>query len=106
MSEGGDGFWAAAVLIHVPKERIDEAMDAIKRNLKAQAVGFIAMKEGEGEKLETKDYLDNTQYLFSYWQRDEFRDVLAKHGMISRYESYIPMSERTKWLTYIVQVQT
>jgi SAM-dependent methyltransferase len=99
-----DGFWAAAVLIHVPKGRIDEALDAIKRNMNAKAMGFLAMKEGEGERLEVKDYLEDTPYFFAYWQRDEFRDVLAQHGMTSLYEGYIPMSERTKWLTYIVQV--
>lgn len=99
-----DGFWAAAVLIHVPKDRMDEALKSIKRNMKAKAIGFLAMKEGEGERLEVKSDLDDTQYLFAYWQRDEFRDVLARHGMTSLYEGYIPMSERTKWLTYIVQI--
>lgn len=98
-----DGFWAAAVLIHVPKNRIDEAIEAIKRNMKAKAVGFIAMKEGEGERIETKDYLEDTPYYFVYWQRSEFREVLKSHGMSSLYEGYIPMSERSKWLTYIVQ---
>jgi SAM-dependent methyltransferase len=99
-----DGFWAAAVLIHVPKDRINEALQAIQRNMHPGAIGFIAMKEGQGERVEVKDYLDNTQYLFTYWQRDEFRDVLQSHGMSSIYEGYIPMSEKSKWLTYIVKV--
>lgn len=98
-----DGFWAAAVLIHVPKSRIDEALEAIKRNIKTKAIGFLAMKEGDGERVESKDYLDNTQYFFAYWQRDEFRKVLECHGMTSLHEDYIPMGERTKWLTYIVR---
>jgi 2-polyprenyl-3-methyl-5-hydroxy-6-metoxy-1,4-benzoquinol methylase len=99
-----DGFWAAAVLIHVPKNRIDEALSAIKRNMKAKAVGFIAMKEGDGEEIQTKDYLKNTPYFFAFWQRNEFRDVLERHGMTSLYESYIPMSHGTKWLTYVVEI--
>lgn len=103
-AEPFDGFWAAAVLIHVPKERINDALAAIKRNMKPQAIGFIAMKEGLGEHLEEKDYLKDTKYFFSYWQRDEFRNVLAGHGMTPLYESYIPMSERTKWLAYIVEL--
>lgn len=98
-----DGFWAAAVLIHVPKDRIDEALEAIKKNMKTRAIGFLAMKEGEGERMEVKDYLEDTPYFFAYWQRDEFREVLARHGMTSLHEDYIPMSERTKWLTYIVR---
>lgn len=102
-AEPFDGFWAAAVLIHVPKNRIDEALEAINRNMKAHAVGFIAMKEGEGEKLEVKPDLNSTRYLFSYWQKGEFREVLQKHGLVPWYEDYIPMSERTKWLTYIVR---
>jgi SAM-dependent methyltransferase len=104
-TESFDGFWAAAVLIHVPKNRIDEALTAITKNIKAKAIGFIAMKEGEGEELQTKDYLKDTPYFFAFWQRDEFRDVLSRHGLTSLYEGYIPMSHGTKWLTYIVRNQ-
>ncbi|HEU5005043.1 MAG TPA: class I SAM-dependent methyltransferase [Candidatus Saccharimonadales bacterium] len=98
-----DGFWAAAVLIHVPKSRIDEALSSITKNMKAKAIGFIAMKEGEGEELQTKDYLKNTPYFFAFWQRGEFREVLTRHGMTTLHEDYIPMSHGTKWLTYIVR---
>ena len=98
-----DGFWAAAVLIHVPKSRITEALQAIKKNMKKRALGFIAMKEGEGEKVEERPELDNSRFLFTYWDRGEFRSILKENNFISLHEDYIPMSERTKWLTYIVR---
>ena len=100
-----DGFWCAAVLIHLPKERIDEALQAIKRNIKAKAIGFIAMKEGVGEGLETRPELDNAQFLFTYYQDDEFREVLSKNGLQVLRQGYMPMSQRTKWLTYHVRAE-
>lgn len=100
-----DGFWCAAVLIHIPKSRIDEALSAIRQNLKSRAIGFIAVKEGEGERLESKPDLNNASFLFSYWGREEFRDVLARNGFETLHEDYNPMSERTKWLTYIVRAE-
>lgn len=99
-----DGFWCAAVLIHVPKERINEALQAVKRNIKTGAIGFIAVKEGKGERLEQRPELNNANFFFAYWQNDEFKAVLAENGFDVLKEGYIPMSERTKWLTYIVKI--
>jgi SAM-dependent methyltransferase len=100
-----DGFWCAAVLIHLPKGRINEALGAIKRNMKAKAIGFIAIKEGEGEKLEVRPELDNAKFLFSYYQDDEFQNILSKNNFEVLRQGYMPMSERTKWLTYHVKAR-
>lgn len=104
-NEPFDGFWAAAVLLHVPKTRMDEALQSIRRNLRDHAIGFVAMKEGDGQQLEARPELDNANFLFSYWQREDFRESLAQNGFESLHEGYIPMSERSKWLTYIVRNQ-
>ena len=98
-----DGFWCAAVLIHIPKARIDEALGAIHRNMKAKAIGFIAMKEGAGQRLESRPDINDADFLFVYWQSDEFKKVLGQNGFEVLEEGYMPMSERTKWLTYIVR---
>lgn len=98
-----DGFWCAAVLIHIPKKRIGEALQAIKGNIKTQAIGFIAIKEGFGERLEARPELNNAEFLFSYWQNDEFKKTLDSNGFEVVCEDYIPISERTKWLCYIVK---
>lgn len=99
-----DGFWCAAVLIHVPKDRISEALLSINRNMKTGATGFITVKEGEGERLEQREELGNAKFLFAHWQNIEFKNTLEKNGYKVLNEGYMPMSKRTKWLTYHVQV--
>lgn len=100
-----DGFWCAAVLIHLPKERIDEALQSIKKNLKSKAIGFIAMKEGVGERLEERPELDDAEFLFTYYEDDEFKGVLARNGFEVLKQGYMPFSHRTKWLTYHVRAE-
>lgn len=99
-----NGFWCTAVLIHVPKARIDEALQSIHRNMLPKAVGFIAIKEGEGERLEVREELDNAEFLFSYWQNDEFKETLADNSMEVLSQGRMSFSQRTTWLTYHVRV--
>src|ERR1035441_4519688 len=37
-----DGFWASAVLLHIPKSRIDEALQRVKSVMRDNAIGFIS----------------------------------------------------------------
>lgn len=69
-----DGFWASAVLLHIPKDCMNEALQGIKSVVVTKAIGFISLKDGIGEKVE-KDEIDGEQLerFFSYWQREEFR---------------------------------
>lgn len=100
-----DGFWCSAVLLHIPRDRIDEALQAVYKNMKQGAIGFIAIKEGEGEKLEA-DYKSThvDERLFVYWADEDFSKRLVANGFNTVKSGYRPMSERTKWLTYIVKV--
>lgn len=98
-----DGFWCAAVLLHIPRARIDEALQAIKKNLKPGGVGFIAVKEGDGAKIEESGDAEGGARYFVLYKNDEFKKVLARNNFIILHEAYRPMSERTKWLTYIVR---
>ena len=100
-----DGFWCAAMLIHIPKSRINEALQAIKRNMRRGAIGFITIKEGIGEGLEQKTELDGGGRFFAYWQNNEFKKVLTSNGFEVIEEEYRPSSERSKWLIYFVKAQ-
>jgi SAM-dependent methyltransferase len=100
-----DGFWCVATLVHLPKKRIDEALQAIKRNLKPGAIGYLTVKEGSGQQLEKKIDLDGEGRLFSYWQNNEFKKTLNVNGFEVVAENYKPYSERSKWLTYHVQAK-
>lgn len=97
-----DGFWCAAVLLHIPRSRIDLALKNIRRAMKSSATGFIAIKEGEGEEVEDGEF---GQRLFTYWRNNDFKQVLSKSGFTVVSEDYRPMSERTRWLTYIIKAE-
>lgn len=76
-----DGFWCSAVLLHIPRNRIDEALQAVNKNMKQGAIGFIAIKEGEGEKLEADDKsTQGDERFFVYWTDEDFSKRLGVNG--------------------------
>lgn len=100
---GFDGFWASAVLLHVPKSRIDEALQAIIRCMKPRAVGFISLKQGKTEGVLEEEQSGKTyRRLFSFWMPYEFANVLERHH-IAILESAVRVADNTTWLTYIVR---
>lgn len=98
-----DGFWACAVLLHIPKKRIDEALQAITAVLKPGAIGMITMKDGDREEFEVRDKDGaHEERLFVYWKKDDFSEVLARNGFkVLEYE-YRPVSQRTNWHVFFV----
>ncbi len=105
-AEPFDGFWCAAVLLHIPRDRTDQALKSIKSTIKPGGVGFFAVKQGEGQKMETDD--KNTQddkRLFVYWSDQDFTAKLVENGFEVLDRGYKFVSERSKWLTYFVRVK-
>lgn len=100
-----DGFWCSAVLIHVPKQRIDEALRSIKRNIKAGGIGLIVIKRGKGEQIERREEFGGQKFFFTFWENNEFKKKLSENGYEVIAEGYRPVSKRSKWLTYHVRVQ-
>jgi len=101
-----DGFWAAAVLLHIPKSRMVEALGKIRNTMKPGAVGFISLKDGSGENLQEDDFGDKKlRRFYSYWTKDEFINVLE----VAEYElleySYKPNVGSTKenWYCFFVK---
>lgn len=94
-----DGFWTAATLLHIPKDEIEDSLQNIHTVVKNGGIGFISIKQGEGE-LE-----DETGRLFSYHTQDGFADLLIKNGFEVIEKDIQPMSESTIWLIYIVKVK-
>jgi len=92
-----DGFWASAVLLHIPRNEIETSLFAISSVLRNEGVGFITMKEGEGERIEKK-----TGRLFTYYKEEEFRDVLESTGF-SVLEVGRRDTEKDNWLIYYVK---
>jgi ubiquinone/menaquinone biosynthesis C-methylase UbiE len=93
-----DAFSSWAMLPHIPKERIGIALDAIRRVLKAGALGFVAMREGEEEKQESE-----TGRWFSYYLQDEFKEILKTHGFDIVHKGRKPSRADLVWLTFFVR---
>jgi hypothetical protein len=93
-----DAFSSWAMLLHIPKERIGIALDAIHGVLKKDALGFIAMREGEGEKQELA-----TGRWFSYYLQDEFGEILRTHGFDIVHQGRKPSRTDLVWLTFFVR---
>jgi ubiquinone/menaquinone biosynthesis C-methylase UbiE len=94
-----DAFFSWAMLPHIPKHRIDEALSSLKRVLKPGAMGFIAMREGEGEKQEKE-----TGRWFSYYQQEEFEKILQKNGFKMELKNKKPSRADLVWLTFFVSM--
>lgn len=97
-----DGFWCARVLLHVPKENIDVALQKIKATLKPDALGFISLVEGEGEFLD-----EQTGRYFYLYGHDEFSAILNRNGFIIEKQNKrahdVQRPWLRTWLTYFVR---
>lgn len=97
-----DLFWACAVLLHVPKQKMDTALQSISRVIKSGAVGCITLKKGEGERIVAGDHKGlNYSRFFSFYEQDEFAAVLERNRFIIK-ESYVTDHSHKKWLVYFV----
>ncbi len=92
-----DGFWASAVLLHIPRDEMRDSLLAISSVIKNDGVGFITMKEGEDERVDEK-----TGRLFTYYKEEEFRDVLESTGF-SVLEVGRRDTEKDNWLIFYVK---
>lgn len=99
-----DGFWASAVLLHIPKRRIDEALGRIHQVTRDQGIGFISLKQGEGERFDGSTE-ENNQRFFSYYREEEFIEILKRNHFEVLESRVNPMTVKTTWLSFIVRVQ-
>lgn len=100
-SEGSfDGFWTAATLLHMPKDKIDQVLTTIKRQVKPGGIGFISVKQGEGEGID-----EPTGRWFAYYSQEEFADVLKRNGYEVLEARIRPTEGKTTWLTYFIKTQ-
>ncbi len=97
-----DGFWAAASLLHIPKDRLSKVLEGIARVVKSGGIGFIAVKAGEGESFVT-DAETRTERFFAFYGDDEFRKYLATDYEILDYARLVHPKDQKDWLLYWVR---
>lgn len=100
-----DGFWCAAVFIHIPKNALDTSLQNIQHTMKPGALGFISLAEGLGEYLDKK-----TGRWFFLHTAKEFADALKRNGF--NIESQATRSRNSthqwlqSWLTFFVRKES
>ncbi|MBI2310297.1 class I SAM-dependent methyltransferase [Candidatus Collierbacteria bacterium] len=79
---GSDRFkfiWAAASLIHTPKDQISEQLGEIRRCLGTGGRVFFAMRHGEGQGWEEGRAPSDHRY-FVYWTKADFCSLVETNG--------------------------
>jgi SAM-dependent methyltransferase len=94
-----DGFWAAAVLLHIPKKRLGEALNRLNMVLKPGAVGYISVKQGEGEGFDDQV----GKRFFAYYRQAEMTEALGSAGFEVMCASARKIHEKLTWLNFWVK---
>lgn len=77
-----DAFIARAVLLHIPKRSVLRALRELARVLIPGGVGYIAIKQGSGEKIIEDVYgTDSFARFFSFFEKEEFVSFCADAGL-------------------------
>ncbi|MFA6603876.1 MAG: class I SAM-dependent methyltransferase [Patescibacteria group bacterium] len=99
-----DGFWAAASLLHIPKAEMARVLTEIRRVIKPGGVGFIAVKEGVGEKVVSGPKPGSDRF-FSFWQEDELAATLAanRFSVLSKNRRKLFPEDKTVWVLQFVR---
>lgn len=100
-----DGFWASAVLLHIPRIRIGQALHRIRLALRHGSIGFISIKDGIGASVEVVQSEDGQDYFtFStYWDRKAFESVLLEASFELVHYAYRNLSAKDNWHIFFVR---
>ena len=98
-----EGWWASASLLHLTGAELPVALRELARVSRPKAVGFVAVKQGDGDELEPVDGGPHHRY-FRYWQPDGLDSELeaAGFGIIARETAEDSLGRRA-WLHRLVR---
>ncbi|PIR75078.1 MAG: class I SAM-dependent methyltransferase [Candidatus Magasanikbacteria bacterium CG10_big_fil_rev_8_21_14_0_10_43_9] len=77
-----DGVWASAVLLHLKREDIPQALRQIYRVLTAGGVCRFSVKKGTTEGMEADVRLGNAKRFFTYFEENEIKLFVLEAGFI------------------------
>lgn len=92
-----NGFWASATLLHM--EKVDLALSELNRVTVNKGIGFISMKEGEGESIDPK-----TGFYFKYYNHSVFSDKLKSNNFEILRAAKRKGTPSHDYLAYLVRV--
>lgn len=84
-----DGILAYACLMHVPKSKLDNIFEQIKKVLKNDGVVYVAMKKGNGEGFRVQEKYLGAKRWFSLFNDKELREHINKYFNINSFDEII-----------------
>lgn len=91
-----DGFWCCMMLMHVPRDKVVQALKSLRKSLRVNAVGIIATPCGAGTKRD-EEGMEITLY-----DEAELKIFLERAGF--RSSSYRPISQPCVFDIQVVSV--
>lgn len=104
-AHSADGIWCNASLLHLPKTDSPAALLEFKRVLKPNGILFLAVQEGQGEHLETREVYGENQRFFARYTPPEMRAMLEVAGF-QILEHYPHESRDRIWLRFLARAGT
>jgi ubiquinone/menaquinone biosynthesis C-methylase UbiE len=100
-----DGIWCNASLLHLPKTDSSAALLEFKQVLKPNGILFLAVQEGEGEHLETREVYGENQRFFARYSVTEMTELLEIAGF-EILEHHEHESRDRTWIRFLARVTT
>ena len=88
-----DAVLALAVLIHVPRDQIDQVLGKIARSLRPGGAFLVSMRNGDGE--------TSGEYHTVLWRRDDFAARLEAAGLVLLRDDFNIGRNSEEWNTFL-----
>lgn len=93
-----DAFWVCAMLIHLHKDKLHDALVRIHNVVKDGAYGFVSVMEGDADMQESRP-----GRFYSLWGQEEFEKELKSAGFKIIRKRRIEQQNGNPWLAYILE---
>ncbi len=94
-----DAFWAAAILMHIPENQIDEVLQNITRIIKPKAYGYVTLPTRR-----PNEENDSDKRHFTLYTKEKFKKLVSGYGWKIISSETLPEKDREPtWVGYIVR---
>ena len=95
-----DGIVAAFCLIHLEKSDVKKVIKNFSRALKSNGLLYIALQEGEGEKMITEPLDPKREIFVNFYRMEEIKKLLAESGFDVVFSKKIPYKGKSEFKNY------
>ncbi|MBI2148599.1 class I SAM-dependent methyltransferase [Candidatus Woesearchaeota archaeon] len=91
------GIWCMATLADIPKSQSKKLLQNFYKALKKEGILYLAVKEGDGEKIIEKERYENSPRFYAFYKKEELEKLLKENGF-EIIESSVSTDEETNWV--------